>query len=622
MYEQVFNFNSRPFTSTPYVKHYFAASAMNQAFGQASICIERGSGPVVAIGDIGTGKSLLLAKLESEYQTRLQVVNLVCSAVNNRRELLQNILFQIGKPFNMDSETELRFAVIEAAHPTEAFRDGLLLLVDDAEMLTTEIFDEMRALSNIVVDGQPQVRLVLAGRKSLEELLADPALASFSQRIASRVFLSNLSRDETAAYVVEHINRVGGDGQNVFPGETAAKLHELTDGCPRLINQVCDFGLILAGTRGTTTVSASLIEEAWNDVQALPMGSGSVLSTAPSKTAETSEENEWTLIEFGQLDDDSPQPEDATVYDFENSSPVEEAIVDVSPQEDEVAAEVQAEPLGDRPNIDSELGIDLGSLKAMQDAAAARQVEASTDSDQPEEEQVQEVLGSEPSVESSAESDVESGADALDDDARIAREQELAAVFGTLVPSSDPEPTPESESESEASHIASAPEEEPVQSLDSAPAYEFAPATSEQADIPSMPESSMPDASGMIAGGATGALAAGAFAAAANSFTPTVPLKLQRILKLKLLQSFQKLKTALSPPRRRWVATTRLPNQPRRLINQRRLRQPHQPNRIFRPTRLDRRLTSRQRFPLMKQLVLFPQLSQSKRTFGTPNPPL
>ena len=161
----------------------------------------------------------------------------------------------------MDGETELRFAVIECANPTEASPNGLLLLVDDAETLTADIFEELRLLTNIVVDGSPQVRLVLAGRKSLEERLADPALASFSQRIASRVFLSNLNRDETYSYVIEHINRVGGNGQGMFPVETIAKLHELTDGCPRLVNQVCDFVLILASTRGATTVSANLIQE-------------------------------------------------------------------------------------------------------------------------------------------------------------------------------------------------------------------------------------------------------------------------------------------------------------------------------------------------------------------------
>eukprot|EP01043_Picozoa_sp_COSAG02_P102475 COSAG02_NODE_38498_length_428_cov_0.945289_2_plen_35_part_01 len=28
MYEQVFNFNARPFTAAPYVKHYFAGEAI------------------------------------------------------------------------------------------------------------------------------------------------------------------------------------------------------------------------------------------------------------------------------------------------------------------------------------------------------------------------------------------------------------------------------------------------------------------------------------------------------------------------------------------------------------------------------------------------------------------
>ena len=515
MYEQVFNFNSRPFTSTPYVKHYFPASAMNQAFGQASICIERGSGPVVAIGDIGTGKSLLLAKLESEYQTKLQVVNLVCSGVSNRREFLQNILFQIGKPFNMDSETELRFAVIQSAQPTEAFPNGLLLLVDDAEMLTADIFDEMRALSNVVVDGSPQVRLVLAGRKSLEELLADPALASFSQRIASRVFLTNLSREETAAYVVEHINRVGGDGQTVFPSETAAKLHELTDGCPRLINQVCDFGLILAGTRGSTTVSATLIEEAWNDVQSLPMGSGSMPSASQSQPTETTEENEWTLIEFGQLDDDSPEPADATVYDFGSSDPAEESIVGYSPQESEVVAAHQPQPIevaAPQPptpssNIDPELGIDLASLQAMQDAAgASNSTDAAADD-------TYTTMGSQevtPADDRSVETENEISPD---DAARIAMEQQLAAVFGTSLPSSAPEP--------ETQDISSAADDQPDQSFDSTPASDVAPETSDAQNVVESP--SVPEAGNAIVGATGAALAAGAFATAFNSFAPEAP---------------------------------------------------------------------------------------------------
>ena len=453
MYEQVFSFNARPFTSTPYVNHYFGATAMHQAFGQASICIQRGSGPVIAIGDIGTGKSLLLAKLAAEYQSAFRVADIDCSRVNSRKDLLQNILFQLGKPFTMDSETELRFAVIENANPTEANPNGLLILVDDADKLGADVFDELRQLTNIVVDGSPQVRLVLAGRQALEDRLSDPALASFSQRIASRVFLTNLSREETNGYVIEHINRVGGDGPGMFPAESIARLHELTDGVPRLINQVCDFVLILASTRGMPTVSARLIEEAWNDVQSLPMGSGSIATTDASAAAKTDAENEWTLIEFGQLEDDLPAPAEATVYDFENASaPAETAGSETLQQEfpetsPEPAAILESESVPEpqvdlaaavvasTTGVDPELGIDLGSLQAMQDAAATQaSVAPSSDTATASNSQT-----TEPTAETEA--DQADQADQADNDARLAMEQELAAVFGNPVPNAAPEPT-------------------------------------------------------------------------------------------------------------------------------------------------------------------------------------
>jgi len=520
MYEQVFNFNARPFTSTPYVNHYFGASAINQAFGQAAICIQRGSGPVIAIGDVGTGKSLLLAKLAAEHQSVFQIVDIDSSRINSRKDLLQNILFQLGKPFNMDGETELRFAVVECANPTEASPNGLLVLVDDAETLTAEIFEELRVLTNIVVDGSPQVRLVLAGRKSLEEKLADPALASFSQRIASRVFLTNLSRDETYAYVVEHINRVGGDGQRMFPAETAVKLHELTDGCPRLINQVCDFVLILASTRGATTVSAGLIEEAWNDVQSLPMGSASI---AASPLPQSTEDGNWTLIEFGQLNDDLPEPAGATVYDFENtSSPAEPAGGDAPQQSELQQSELQqSEPqqtipeavtrpepatdpqvdlaaaaLASTTGIDPELGIDLGSLQAMQDAAAANQTPAEPSN---EIDAAPNAQTDAPSTETDAPI-AETGANEASDDARIAMQQQLAAVFGT--------PTPDAEASTPVASVTAEPsgtfQPNPQQPVDANPT---ATANQTEADQPaeSNPLAKILSASALAAGVVGGA---------------------------------------------------------------------------------------------------------------------
>lgn len=428
MYEQVFNFNSRPFTTTPYVRHYFAASSIHQAIGQANICVERGSGPVVAIGGIGVGKSLFLEMLQSHFQNHFVVVTIACSRDSSRREFLQNILFQLGRPTDAGDEAQMRFAIIEAAKPDPSCPNGILLLVDDAEVLSSEIFDELRLLMNFVVEGVPRIRLVLAGRKSLEDRLAEPGIASFSQRIASRVFLQNLNREETSRYVVEHIDRVGGSGQVLFPQETNAKLHDLTDGCPRQINQVCDFVLILAGTRGLNSVSPALIDEAWSDVQSLPSGQ----SLAPAMPV-TNSPADWTVIEFGQLDDDGA--DESTATNEIEFAPLDEA--------DSVAAANVIKSQNDS-SVDPDLGIDLAALQAMRDAHSGKSdepVSSGAVSGEPFVPATAAIDSEEPGMDSYSSTiagPVESTSVAQSPDTNEGAvdgiESQLAAVFGTMQP--------------------------------------------------------------------------------------------------------------------------------------------------------------------------------------------
>ncbi|MEL7500542.1 MAG: AAA family ATPase [Planctomycetota bacterium] len=308
MYEQVFNFRSRPFTTTPFVKHYFAGSTIQQSLGQAQLCIDRASGPVVLVGDIGTGKSLFLAMLEHQYKSQFLTVNLGCARLENRKDLLQSILFALNRPIIGRTESELRFDLMAQVKPNPKCPDGMLLLVDDADTLSIDLIDELRLITNYVVDGAPRVRLVMAGRQGLEEQLTNPKIASFVQRIATRCYLSPLTGSETSSYIQEHINRAGGSAEDLFPVESCQKLFELTEGVPRLINQVADFALIISGTRGESSVSGEIIEEAWADVQSMPG-----MALAADGNQETN--SDWTVIEFGQLEEES----DGTVYEFGTS---------------------------------------------------------------------------------------------------------------------------------------------------------------------------------------------------------------------------------------------------------------------------------------------------------------
>ena len=233
MYEQKFKLKSRPFTSTPFVPDYFAAESIHQAMSQARQCIERASGPVIVTGPPGTGKSLLLALLAEQFKADYNVVSLACTRMVNRTDLLQNILFELQLSYRDLSEGELRLSLIDYLKSKNPSRHGMLLLVDEAHSLSPDLLDELRLITNFIRDGRPQVSLVMAGSSALEDHLIETKSESFNQRIAARCYLSNLRQTETFEYVLTHIDRAGGNGEELFTGEALKIIHQASQGCPR-----------------------------------------------------------------------------------------------------------------------------------------------------------------------------------------------------------------------------------------------------------------------------------------------------------------------------------------------------------------------------------------------------
>ena len=298
MYQEIFNFSGRPFTMAPFVKHFFHESPVKQSLDKINESISRDAGPAIVIGEHGTGKSLLLALLSEHYQQRFRVISLSCAPMVERRDLLQAILFELKQPYHNLSEGELRLSLIDFIKPAENCPNGILLLIDDAQALTPDLVDELRMITNFVRDGVPRVRLVLCGTSRFEDVLTDPKLEAFNQRLSTRCFLGNLTREQTRGYIQEHISRVGGDAGTMFEQQTADAIHEATCGCPRFVNQLSEQCMIYAATRGSMVVEPDMVEPAWAQVQGLPTSDPAEVS------APKSNDENWTVIEFGTLEED------------------------------------------------------------------------------------------------------------------------------------------------------------------------------------------------------------------------------------------------------------------------------------------------------------------------------
>jgi type II secretory pathway predicted ATPase ExeA len=311
----------RVFATYPLVARYFAAAAIEDARQRLTRIIDRGDGPGLVIGAPGTGKSLLLQVLATQYHSKIDVVLLACARLCTRRALLQAVLFELGLPYKIRDEGELRLSLLDHLLSDDC-PAGLLLLVDEAQALPTALLDELRILTNLVRGGMPRVRLILAGSSTLEEAFAHPELESFSQRLSARCYLAPLNAEETRQYIRAQISACGAAPDEVFAGDAAAAVFDATDGVPRLVNQLCDRALQFAVADSASCVNRQTIQHAWSDLQQIPTP-----WEAPSvETAASSD-----VIEFGKLSVDrfADVPEvdaDVAIDDTELDSELDEIV--------------------------------------------------------------------------------------------------------------------------------------------------------------------------------------------------------------------------------------------------------------------------------------------------------
>jgi type II secretory pathway predicted ATPase ExeA len=289
----------RVFPSYPQVARYFPAAAIEDARQRLSRTIDRGDGPGLVVGAPGTGKSLLLQVLAAQYHERFDVVLLAATRICTCRALLQAILFELGLPYRLRDEGQLRLSLLDHLLSAEESPAGLLLLVDEAQALSLVLLDELRVMTNLVRGGAPRVRVVLAGSAALEESFAQPELESFSQRLSSRCYLAPFNRNETCQFIRAQVAASGGAPDLIFTADAANAVFDATDGIPRLVSQLCDRALLLAEVNQLASVDSNAIQSSWADLQQLPTpwDNPTQCSTQPSVTQ---------IIEFGGLNTDEP----------------------------------------------------------------------------------------------------------------------------------------------------------------------------------------------------------------------------------------------------------------------------------------------------------------------------
>ncbi|MGV3486117.1 MAG: AAA family ATPase, partial [Planctomycetaceae bacterium] len=137
----------RPFPNVPASDRYLAIGSIEEARCRICKMIDRNEGLGVIIGPPGTGKTLLCQRLAAQYRTTHTVVSLGDIRVSSRTGLIQQVLLQLRLPQQGLDEQAMQLALLECLAKGNDGARSLLLLIDEAQMLSLELLDEIRMLT-------------------------------------------------------------------------------------------------------------------------------------------------------------------------------------------------------------------------------------------------------------------------------------------------------------------------------------------------------------------------------------------------------------------------------------------------------------------------------------------
>jgi len=269
MYEEFYGFHARPFQLTPDPAFYFESLTHRKALSYLSYGLAQGEGFIVITGEVGAGKSTLVAHLMATIDPqRLTAAQVVTSALDG-----DEIIHVVAQAFGLmidGHDKASALAAIEGLLHAEA-RGGrrCLLVVDEAQNLSIEAIEELRMLSNFQLGAQPLLQTLLLGQPEFRTLLqSSTELEQLRQRVIAVHHLDAMEADEVRQYIEHRLRLVGWTDRPTIADEVYPALYRATGGVPRRVNQVANRLLLMAGVEEAEHIDLDLFTRVLAEVEA------------------------------------------------------------------------------------------------------------------------------------------------------------------------------------------------------------------------------------------------------------------------------------------------------------------------------------------------------------------
>lgn len=260
-YMEHFKFRTQPFSEHASKDSLWKDARMEEGLSRLQHLVDNGLLGLIT-GASGLGKSALLKRFMAE-QSPQHCETIYCHLTHLPASgLLKLVLSSLGEVPKRGKD-KLYSQLLDRARRSDA---KLLLIFDEAHLLSGEALVDLRLLVSSAVEVGPPMKILLVGQEHIRQTLKRSEYADIVNRISVRYQLRPLNKEQTRRYIDHQMVQHGGDVK-IFDDVVKDMIHDQTGGVPRSINNLAVTCLIGASAKRTLRIDEEVFCQAATEMQ-------------------------------------------------------------------------------------------------------------------------------------------------------------------------------------------------------------------------------------------------------------------------------------------------------------------------------------------------------------------
>lgn len=263
MYLEYWDFKEYPFENVPDPKFMYYSENHEEALVRLIYAAKRRKGAALLTGDVGCGKTVLSKVFIQQLPGDEYDIGLITNPTLEPSDFLKEILYQLGLNPDTNSKADLLDILNERMLENMKQDKTTLLIIDEAQLISKQTFEEIRLLLNFQLNDRFLLTLILIGQPELRDIVR--GIKQLDQRIAIKYHLNPLNFEETVKYIVFRLKKAGLT-RNIFTRQAVDEIYDYSQGVPRKINNVCDMSLLIGFSSKKEVIDSKIIKEVIKDL--------------------------------------------------------------------------------------------------------------------------------------------------------------------------------------------------------------------------------------------------------------------------------------------------------------------------------------------------------------------